>query len=236
MASPLLVTSRGSVLVSLDLVRGRSCTFPLPNTGMVSPCTKHEGRRSNMSLGAYTGSAVVSTFSKVIHLTGPCCTCKGMVIMHRCGKLRAICDRGSGGLIGPKSCMGTKRPVTLAKHAKETAARRLRFRMQMGKRRFGPGLMFSLRRQGLGGRYLMFARGNNGVTIGPIRLVPRRFTKSCDCSPTSYGGGRRVRDGGRALWPPFRYPYGTSVEELVLAMGGQASVTGGVVPGGFQVV
>lgn len=102
MTAPKLFAGSGGLLLRLSaLARGR-CTFPLPNTGIVSPCKAQE-KRDKTSLGAYTNSAVHTTFDKIIQVSGPCTTCKGMIIVHRSGKLRAVCDRGIGGLIRDKS-------------------------------------------------------------------------------------------------------------------------------------
>lgn len=66
--------------------------------------------------------------------------------------------------------MLTKRPITLAKHAKQTAARRLRFRAQVGKRRFGPSLVFGLGRNALHGRYIRYMGGKGKMAIGTVTV------------------------------------------------------------------
>lgn len=164
--APKLFSGRGYIVLSLGSL-SQGCSFPLPKNGIVSNCKAHKNR-DNSSVGAYTHSAVHTTFSKIMHVTGPCNTCNGIVIVQRPGKLRAMCDRGIGGLMGDKSIIGTKVTVNLAKHAKQTAARRLRFRAQVGKRRFGPNLVFSVGGKALHASCLRYAGGNGKVIIGTL--------------------------------------------------------------------
>lgn len=163
--APKLFGKHGDFSVRLsDVGRGR-CYFPLPNNGIVSTCKTHQ-KRDKASVGAGTGSAVHYTFSKVMHVTGACTTCKGMIIIHRSGKLRDVCDRGSQGLMGSKSVIGTNSTMKLANEAKHTAARRLRLRFQVSKRRFGPGLVFSVGSHALRGARVIYAGTNGEIVMG----------------------------------------------------------------------
>lgn len=206
--APKLFTGNGRVCLRLSSLGRRRCTFPLPNNGIVSTCNAHK-KRSKTSVGAYTGSAVHTTFSKIMQVSGPCCTCKGLMMVHRTGKLRAVCDRGYGGLIQDNSIMGTKRPVNLANHANHTAARRIRFRAHVGKRRFGPGLVFSLGREGLQGRYVGYDGGKDKVVIGSRTNgghVTRGGGWGGNDQPVSVGWIRCSRRNSRMFRPKFGIP------------------------------
>lgn len=86
----------------------------------------------------------MTTFSKGMHVIG--CRhhkCNGCMIVHRSGKLRAICKRLSGRLIRRGRLMGTNRIVNLNNGAKHSANSRLRFRAHFLNVTVGPICVFS---------------------------------------------------------------------------------------------
>ncbi len=129
-------------------------------------CHPHfEHCRGKLSMGICVNSAVDSTFNKGMHVItsrkedG---NCNGCIIVHRPGKLRAVCKRLSGRLIGRGRVIGTKRPVKLKKGAKHSANSRLRFRAHFLKMTVGPTGVFSFRTRSIMKRRCMFQNGKDG--------------------------------------------------------------------------
>lgn len=136
---------------------------PARRAGVASGFNPHHHHvRGKLSVGMCVNSAVHTTFDKGMHVIG--CRhhkCKGCIIVHRRGKLRAMCNRLSGRVISRGRCMRTKRPVKLNKGAKHSAKSRLRFRAHFLKRTVGPTLLFSFRGRSVMTSSCLF-EGNGG--------------------------------------------------------------------------